>query len=241
MPVLDDKAKDSQSTSCVSQHAASSGSSSQPVPSDSCVSQPVAFSSSSSNTCAAQSVDALPACAGIGDPDVPVWACWDCLSDLCGKKPKMPLDALANDNWIGREKVHAREASKATKMLASLGRCCWKQVRLGKGSPDVQQKGVTGNTIFFAQPTADIPSMELPPPVNALVDSVSVIFTRNMECLTKAWWATVKREEYLRIVRERKAECATFANVVLQESEACLLYTSPSPRDQRGSRMPSSA
>ena len=29
--------------------------------------------------------------------------------------------------------------------------------------------------------------------------------------------------------------------VVLTEAEVCLLYTSPSPRDQRGSRMPSSA
>ena len=29
--------------------------------------------------------------------------------------------------------------------------------------------------------------------------------------------------------------------VVLNKSEDCLLYTSPSPRDQRGSRMPSSA
>ena len=28
---------------------------------------------------------------------------------------------------------------------------------------------------------------------------------------------------------------------VLPQSKACLLYTSPSPRDQRGSRMPSSA
>ena len=27
----------------------------------------------------------------------------------------------------------------------------------------------------------------------------------------------------------------------VEESHACLLYTSPSPRDQRGSRMPSSA
>ena len=27
----------------------------------------------------------------------------------------------------------------------------------------------------------------------------------------------------------------------LREGQACLLYTSPSPRDQRGSRMPSSA
>ena len=29
--------------------------------------------------------------------------------------------------------------------------------------------------------------------------------------------------------------------VGLQQRQACLLYTSPSPRDQRGSRMPSSA
>ena len=116
--------------------------------------------------------------------------------------------------------MHVREASKATKMLASTARCCWKQIRLGKGAPDVQQKGVTGNTIFFAQPTADIPSMELPPPVNALVDSISIIFTRSLQNLQNAWWATVKRAEYMRIVRERKAECATFANVVLREDEA---------------------
>ena len=31
------------------------------------------------------------------------------------------------------------------------------------------------------------------------------------------------------------------ANEVTRVSECCLLYTSPSPRDQRGSRMPSSA
>ena len=100
----------------------------------------------------------------------------------------MPLNGLTNDNWIGREKVHVREASKATKMLASLGRCCWKQVRLGKGIPDVQQKGISGNTIFFAQPTAAIPSMEHSPPVNALVDYMSIIFTRSTQTLQNAWW-----------------------------------------------------
>eukprot|EP00959_Pyramimonas_sp_CCMP1952_P428926 8983583-Pyramimonas_sp.AAC.1 len=68
----------------------------------------------------------------------------------------MPLNVLANDNWIGRELAHVRGASKATKMLAPIGRRCWKQVRLGEGAPDVRQKGVTGNTILFAQPTADI-------------------------------------------------------------------------------------
>ena len=39
------------------------------------------------------------------------------------------------------------------------------------------------------------------------------------------------REYQLFLVNEKKASWSTF----------CLLYTSPSPRDQRGSRMPSSA
>ena len=82
----------------------------------------------------------------------------------------MPTYACANDNWIGRERLHAREASLVTKMLASLGRCCWKQVRLGRhGDPAVQEKALTGNTIFFVQPTADIPYMELPPPTDGLI------------------------------------------------------------------------
>jgi hypothetical protein len=132
----------------------------------------------------------------------------------------MPVHGLTNDNWIGRERPMLREASKGTKMLASLGRCCWKQVRLGRGEPDVQQKGITGNTIFFAQPTADIPSMELPPAANALVDSFNIILTRNLQDLSHATWATIKRDEYMNIVRDRKAQCATFAHVVLREDEA---------------------
>ena len=47
-----------------------------------------------------QPVGALPACAGIGDPSVPVWACWDCLSDVCCKNPKMPLNgAFGRNPW----------------------------------------------------------------------------------------------------------------------------------------------
>ena len=42
--------------------------------------------------------------------------------------------------------------------------------------------------------------------------------------------------ETRRVFRERRGLAAGSA-----EAEACLLYTSPSPRDQRGSRMPSSA
>ena len=120
----------------------------------------------------------------------------------------MPLNALANDNWIGREKTHVRGASTATKMLSSLARCGYKQVRLGRGAPDVQQKAICGNTIFLAQPTAEIPSMTLPPPDEALVDGgFTAIFTRGVHDLSKAHWATVNRAEYLRIVRERQKEC----------------------------------
>ena len=56
--------------------------------------------------------------------------------------------------------------------------------------------------------------------MNALVDYMSIIFTRNLRSLQYAWWATVRRAEYMRIVRERKAECPTFAKVVLREDEA---------------------
>ena len=73
------------------------------------------------------------------------------------------------------------------------------QIRLGKGPPDVQQKGVCGNTIFFAQPAADIPSMELPPPTDALIDSFNVILTRSLDDLRFANWATIQRHEYMTV------------------------------------------
>ena len=131
-----------------------------------------------------------------------------------GHRRQEAEDAHANDNWIGRERVHVREASLATKMLASLGRCCWKQLRLPPNrDPAVQEKALTGNTIFFAQPTADVPSMEMPPPTDALVDSLNVIFTRSLHDLSKAEWASVDREQYMRINEERKLQCQAFSNV----------------------------
>ena len=108
---------------------------------------------------AAQPADSRPRCAGVGDANIHVWSCWDCLMDIITKTPKMPVNACANDNWIGRERAHVRETSTATKGLAASGRCCWKQVRLGRR----------------------------------------------------------------------------------EDPQDCLLYTSPSPRDTRSSRMPSSA
>jgi hypothetical protein len=161
-----------------------------------------------------------PACAGIGDSDGLVWSCWDCLQDLCAKKPRIPVNALVNDNWVGREKPNVRKATVATKTLLSHGRLCMKQVRLGRGCPSTQQKGVSGNTIFFAQPTADVPSMELPPPTDALQGSFNIILTRKLDDLRYAQWATVEREPYMELARQRKAECPSFLHTVLKEDEA---------------------
>ena len=78
--------------------------------------------------------------------------------DVVAKKPKMPVNACANDNWLGRERVNVKNASTATKALAALGRCCWKQVRLGRREdPAVQETGLTANSIFLVQPTGDVP------------------------------------------------------------------------------------
>ena len=62
--------------------------------------------------------------------------------------------------------------------------------------------------------------MELPPPADSLVDSLSIIYTRNLHDLSKAEWATVNREEYIKIVRERKQCCPAYSEVVICEDEA---------------------
>merc|ERR1712032_1030096 len=114
----------------------------------------------------------------------------------------MPLCALANDNWIGRERLEVREASEATRWLSSFGRVCWKQLRLGRGAPDLQQKGITGNTIFLAQPSVTLNSetLDLPPDRDALVDCVNIAFAGSAGNLAKARWARVTRAEYMRLV-----------------------------------------
>ena len=47
------------------------------------------------------------------------------------------------------------------------------------------------------------------------------------------------REDHLKYVAETNV--VKYAGPLLSEEDTCLLYTSPSPRDKRQSRMPSSA
>ena len=58
---------------------------------------------------AAEPVGEAPRCAGVGDPEAVSWVCWECLADLGGARPRMPLYALANDNWVGRERVEVKD------------------------------------------------------------------------------------------------------------------------------------
>ena len=62
--------------------------------------------------------------------------------------------------------------------------------------------------------------MELPPAHGALVDSLNVVFSGAAHNLSKAHWATVKRDEYMRIVRERKQQCATYSEASIREDVA---------------------
>ena len=123
-----------------------------------------------------------------------------------------------------------RKATQATRWLASLARFCWMQVRLGRGpqsrgaaqpAEDVRQTGVTGNTIFFAQPTAQVPEMmQLPPDEGDLVDSMNILFTRSTQKLDDAEWAQVNRAEYLEMVKLRQKECASFKDVKVDDARA---------------------
>ena len=58
--------------------------------------------------------------------------------------------------------------------------------------------------------------MTLPPPPDALADSLNVIFTRSLQDLRRASWARVDRTQYMQIVTERKQCCAAFAQVTLR-------------------------
>ena len=88
---------------------------------------------------------------------------------------------------------------------------------------------------------------QLPHSLQALIDCIGI---ENAYQLTCAYGG---RPKYIPKHRERTkladvlpaealdALIKRFAGVALEIPKACLLYTSPSPRDQRGSRMPSSA
>lgn len=160
-----------------------------------------------------------PPTAGIADESEPVYLCQLCASNLCSKIPRMPPPALANDLWIGRYLPLFSSLTQAEKWLISLGRSCYRKVLLGrKGAPEEEaQKGLTGNSVFLAQPTAGLATQELPPSPDSLSDSLIVAFAgSNTYDLTKCQWALVRRNKYLEAATYRQKVCPAYTNVVVK-------------------------
>ena len=96
---------------------------------------------------------ALPPSAGVGDSQEFVWMCKSCVDCLCTLHPKMPPLALANAFFLGRHHPVFREATLATRMLASSARLVMRQLFLGRGAQEELHKGMTGNTMLISQPS----------------------------------------------------------------------------------------
>ena len=95
--------------------------------------------------------EVFPQCAGVGGKDESVWCCRQCVQSLCTEQPKMLPLALANFFFGGRHHPLFREATLATRMLASSARLIVRQLFLGRGLGDEVHKGMTGNTMLIAQ------------------------------------------------------------------------------------------
>ena len=73
-----------------------------------------------------------------------------------------------------------------------------------------------------------------PEEVERLRGSIKIEYSMCKHQSTKLW-NLLNSEPYVNTLGSLSG------NHAVQHAKACLLYTSPSPRDQRGSRMPSSA
>ena len=108
--------------------------------------------------------DPRPACAGIGNAEVPCWLCHHCAAHLCAPTPRMPPQALANCNWGGREHPWYQNLTMAMKSILGLGKLICRMVLLKPmDNTDDSEKALVGNTILVAQPSPEIIAAELPP------------------------------------------------------------------------------
>ena len=165
----------------------------------------------------AQHIDkALPRSAGVGVKDATVWMCKSCVENLCLEQPKMPPLALANACFGGRHHPLFREASLATRTLASSARLVMKQLLLGRGPDDEVHKGMTGNPMLIAQPSATYD--QVLPNLPALNDRMVVIFCRTIDDVSKAPMLFVDREPYREMVKHRKEVCPTFADIIIDDA-----------------------
>ena len=92
--------------------------------------------------------------------------------------------------------------------------------------------GIAAGTVFNIQVASQLTSMGVSSEIGGLL---AVGMAREMAPLLTATLMTGK------VATAYAAQLGTMKVTEQIEAITCLLYTSPSPRDQRGSRMPSSA
>ena len=159
--------------------------------------------------------DALPPSAGIGDRDASVSCCKLCVASSCQEQPRMPPLALANSFFRGRHHPLFKEATLASRMLASSARLIMRQLFLGRGAQDEVHKGMTGNTMFIAQPS---PSYEqVLPNMSMLTEGMVILFCNSIDDVTRAQMLVVNREQYRGMVQHRQKVCPVFANTRIAE------------------------
>ena len=159
---------------------------------------------------------ALPRSAGVGVKDATVWMCKACVENLCLEQPKMPPLALANACFGGRHHPLFREASLASRILASSARLVMRQLLLGRGPDDEVHKGMTGNPMIITQPSDTYD--QVLPNLGALNDRLVVIFCRTIADVSKAPMLFVDREPYREMVKHRKQVCPTFADIIIDDA-----------------------
>ena len=157
----------------------------------------------------------LPWSAGVGDKERIVWCCTLCVEALCQQHPRMPPLALANSFFGGRHHPLFREASLATRMLASSARLIMRQLFLGRGPDDEVHKGMTGNTMIVAQPG---PSYEqVLPNLSALSEGMVVLFCKSIDDVSRAQMLVVNRQQYRTMVEHRRRVCPVFADLSVDQ------------------------
>ena len=154
--------------------------------------------------------------------------CRLCVEHLCTAKPKLPPLALANWFFLGRHHPLFRDASLATRMLASSGRLVMRQLFLGRGNPEGCHKGMTGNTMLISQPA---PTYDQVLPNNeGLSAGLVTLFCRSLEDVSKAQMLVVDREQFRVLVDHRKRVCPVFAAVIVNETEIARLPDNGVPK-----------
>ena len=157
----------------------------------------------------------MPRCAGVGKEEETVWACFECAQKLCKERPEMPPLALANWMWLGRVHHLFRDLTLAMRLLLGLGRPVMRSLYLGRGPRDEVHRGLQGNTMIVAQPSATY--KQVVPDVNHILSGLNVIFCKTVDDVSHASILMVQPEQYAPAMRRRILVCPTFANVQLDE------------------------